>query len=90
MNNAYPRNIIVYRDGLGDSQIDFAAEHEADQFLRCFDFLRDPNAVATCKEEASLRATLTKETVPGFTYIVVQRRINTRIFGRKGAVCSAL
>jgi hypothetical protein len=51
----------LFRDGVGDGQLQFAAAHEAAQFLSAFQALSPPFE-------------------PKFTMVVVQKRINTRLF----------
>ena len=36
LNNALPQRIIVFRDGVGDGQMSFVANHEVEQITRCF------------------------------------------------------
>ena len=61
VNHAWPEKILVFRDGLGDSQLSIVAKYEAEQFNDTFRHVHE-----TYK--------------PSFGYIVVQKRINTRIF----------
>jgi hypothetical protein len=51
----------LFRDGVGDGQLQFSAAHEAAQFLSAFQALSPPFE-------------------PKFTMVVVQKRINTRLF----------
>ena len=51
----------MFRDGVGDGQLQFAAAHEAAQFLSAF------QSIGPSFE-------------PKFTMVVVQKRINTRLF----------
>jgi aubergine-like protein len=51
----------LFRDGVGDGQLQFAAAHEAAQFLSAF------QSIGPSFE-------------PKFTMVVVQKRINTRLF----------
>ncbi|XP_003704269.1 argonaute 3 [Megachile rotundata] len=62
-NKRYPDRIIVYRDGVGDGQLDIVAKYEVKQMLAIFKNI-----------EPSYQPTL--------TVIVVQKRINTRLFAR--------
>merc|ERR1712154_615082 len=59
-NQAWPELVVVFRDGVADSQLSVVAEHEVPQFLSCF---KDLNG-----------------NVPRFAYVVVQKRINTRLY----------
>ena len=63
VNHIWPDKIIVFRDGVSDSQLDLSAKYEADQFLTSF-------------------KNINKDFNPSFAFIVVQKRINTRIFHR--------
>lgn len=57
----WPTCIMVFRDGIGDSQIDTSATHEVGQLLTAFEHC-----------EPGFR--------PKFGFIVVQKRINTRLY----------
>jgi aubergine-like protein len=35
-NHALPDKIIVYRDGVGDGQLEAVGGHEVEQFYQCF------------------------------------------------------
>jgi len=61
VNHTWPERVIVFRDGVGDSQLSVTAKYEADQFKDSFRHISE-----TYK--------------PGFGYVIVQKRINTRIF----------
>jgi len=65
VNHFWPDKVIVFRDGVGDSQLDTVASHEAEQFVGSF-------------------KNISADFNPGFAFIVVQKRINTRIFHRLG------
>ncbi|XP_035744235.1 piwi-like protein Ago3 [Vespa mandarinia] len=60
-NGSNPNRIIVYRDGVGDGQIDTIAKYEVKQLLATFTHI-DPDYK------------------PQLSVIVVQKRINTRLF----------
>ncbi|XP_076749124.1 argonaute 3 [Xylocopa sonorina] len=62
-NKRYPDRIIVYRDGVGDGQIDTIAKYEVKQLLQTLRNI-EPNYQ------------------PTLTVIIVQKRINTRLFER--------
>jgi len=64
-NNIWPDKVIVFRDGVGDSQLSLSASYEAEQFRSSFKHISDKYN-------------------PGFCFIVVQKRINTRIFIKAG------
>ena len=61
MNHKLPDKILVYRDGVGDGQLNTVAGYEVDQLKKCFShFGEDYN--------------------PPLGVVIVQKRINTRIF----------
>ena len=62
MNHELPGKIIIFRDGVGDSQLAVVAEYEQAQFSSCF-------------------AHFGEDYKPKLSIVVVQKRINTRIFG---------
>lgn len=43
VNDALPESILVYRDGVGDGQLDQVANHEVKQLLASFKEFRDIN-----------------------------------------------
>ena len=61
MNHVWPDKVIIFRDGVSDSQLDISAAYEARQFQDSFQHVN-------------------KDYKPGFGFLVVQKRINTRIF----------
>ncbi|KAK1122113.1 hypothetical protein K0M31_009951 [Melipona bicolor] len=62
-NKRYPDRIIIYRDGVGDGQLEVVLKYEIKQLLVSF-------------------KTVQENYEPTLTVIVVQKRINTRIFER--------
>lgn len=60
IHHKFPSTVIVFRDGLGDSQIRVSAEHEVRQLKSALKAMDGP--------------------MPHFGFVVVQKRINTRIF----------
>jgi len=64
-NHAWPEKILVFRDGVGDSQLSIVARYEAEQFRDTFRHI-------------------STDYTPSFGFIVVQKRINTRIFALGG------
>merc|ERR1719192_3044030 len=64
-NHIWPDKVIVFRDGVSDSQLSLSAAYEAEQFRDSFRHISDKYN-------------------PGFGFIVVQKRINTRIFHQVG------
>jgi len=65
MNHIWPDKIMVFRDGVSDSQLSLSATYEAEQFKDSFHHIGEKYN-------------------PGFGFIVVQKRINTRIFHKVG------
>ncbi|CAB0010469.1 unnamed protein product [Nesidiocoris tenuis] len=65
-NNCLPKQFIVYRDGLGDSQLEVSSKLEIPQFARaCSRFSDDYK--------------------PKLLFVVVQKRIMTRLFLKTGS-----
>jgi len=60
-NNCYPERIIIYRDGVGDGQLNVVKSFECPQF-----------------REACRKVDPTYS--PMFTFVIVQKRINTKFF----------
>ena len=60
-NQAWPDLVVVYRDGVSDTQLNVVQEHEVPQFLSCFKEMNNGHQ-------------------PKFAYVVVQKRINTRLY----------
>ncbi|XP_001603582.2 piwi-like protein Ago3 [Nasonia vitripennis] len=63
-NGQYPDRIFIYRDGVGDGQLETVKNYEVRQFLN------------TC-------ARLDPAYKPKLSVIIVQKRVNTRIFEKK-------
>lgn len=61
VNHKLPEKIIMYRDGVGDGQMDFVSNYEVEQMLSCFKHFQ-------------------KGYSPSLTVVVVQKRINTRMY----------
>jgi aubergine-like protein len=65
LNGTIPQRIIVYRDGVGDGQLDSVLEIEIAQFFNGIkNYLKDCHA---------------DEAEPSISYVVVQKRINTKL-----------
>lgn len=60
-NKAYPLSVVVYRDGVGDSQVERFVEREVNLYLKAF-------------QECRVR--------PKLNVIVVQKRVNDRLFSK--------
>merc|ERR1712200_305774 len=80
-NNHLPDVIVVFRDGVSDSQMDTVAAHEGQQFMNAFkgstgssDSSGDSDDLR--KKFKELRP---EDYSPQFVYIVVKKRISTRI-----------
>lgn len=58
VNNELPSRIIIYRDGVGDGQLQFVKDYEIESMKKAF-----PKGYS-----------------PEFLFIVVQKRVNTRLF----------
>lgn len=77
MNNALPERICMFRDGVGEGQIEYVVEHEL-------------NAINEQLKEVYANAGV--EGGPKFLFIIVSKRINTRLFANQanpapGTVC---
>lgn len=77
-NNAWPENIVVFRDGVGDGQLDVVAQHEGAQFVSTFNQISKGSGPSSDIQK-KFSALLPKGYNPNFTYIVVQKRISTRV-----------
>ncbi|KAH3863467.1 hypothetical protein DPMN_026456, partial [Dreissena polymorpha] len=64
-NHELPEKIIVFRDGVGDGQLNTVADYEVDQLRSCFTHLGENYS-------------------PKLSVVIVQKRINTRIFAANG------
>jgi len=64
VNHSLPDKILVFRDGVGDGQLNMVADYEVDQLRTCFSRFGEYS--------------------PKLSFVVVQKRINTRIFLNKG------
>jgi len=62
-NGCNPERIIIYRDGVGDGDLDYVEKYEVKQLLMTF------NRIAP-------------DYKPQLSVIIVQKRINTRLFIR--------
>ncbi|XP_022111916.1 piwi-like protein 1 [Acanthaster planci] len=61
INHDLPQKIVIFRDGVGDGQLNIVATYEQQQLSACFEMFGE-----TYK--------------PSLTIVIVQKRINTRIF----------
>ena len=87
-NQRWPNQIVVFRDGVGDGQLEATEKHEAEQFQRVFFNGSGHNGGASevSKMQSKLSEMIPDNYKPGFAFVVVQKRINTRILSvvRKG------
>jgi len=67
-NHSWPDTVIIFRDGVGDGQLDVTSKHEVLQLKDCFKHISDDYS-------------------PGLGFVVVQKRINTRIFLQQSKDC---
>lgn len=65
LNNAFPSRIVIYRDGVGDGQVQYVEHHELNQI----------------KEK--LKAFYPSPQTLRLTFIIVTKRINSRLFYRE-------
>nr|XP_002130577.2 piwi-like protein 2 [Ciona intestinalis] len=65
LNHALPERIVIFRDGVGDGQLNIVAEHEVVQLQSCFEMF---SKVKGDKYN------------PMLTVVVVSKRINTKYF----------
>ena len=75
-NTTWPSHIVVFRDGVGDGQLEIAEKYEAEQFLSSFVHVNGSSG----SNGSKLAESLPTGYCPGFSFVVVQKRINTRIF----------
>ena len=68
VNNALPERIIIYRDGVGDGQLNHVNEHEVPQLQSCF---------------SMFEGVTDGPYNPKFTMVIVSKRINIRYFAAK-------
>ena len=80
VNNEYPSEIVVFRDGVGDGQMETIRVHEAAQFESLFKTIAPKSSGGAPKNGAITASVTSKGYNPGFAFVVVQKRINTRIF----------
>ncbi len=80
-NHSWPAHIVVFRDGVADSQMEMVRNHEVKQFLNAIRRMDVPESVVDPAKAQMLRQILPENYDPGFNFVVVQKRINTRVFG---------
>jgi len=91
-NNKWPKDIVVFRDGVSDGQMDVVEKHEAEQFIRTFTHVAGSGSGGASGSDTSasslqkkLAGMVPQDYKPGFSFIIVQKRINTRLFATRGA-----
>merc|ERR1719479_558082 len=72
VNNQYPKDIVIFRDGVSDGQMELVEKHEAEQFMAAIAEVASKTPSSGGSKEALYH--------PGFSFIIVQKRINTRLF----------
>ncbi len=89
-NHKWPSQVVVFRDGVGDGQLEATEKHEAAQFMGSFTHASPPGPSPGAKYTDAQQATFARfgkmrpdKYTPGFTFVVVQKRINTRLFHMK-------
>jgi aubergine-like protein len=83
-NNVLPDRIIIYRDGVGDGDIQYVKEVSIFRSLYSSFFVLS-NTIVTLfhfqQEIAAMKSVFQEFQIsPKFTFIVVSKRINTRFF----------
>jgi len=80
LNNCYPSEIVVFRDGVGDGQMETIRQHEAEQFYSLFKTILPPTSSGSYQNGIKRTNESSAGYRPGFSFVVVQKRINTRVF----------
>lgn len=87
VNNCFPQTVVVFRDGVSDSQMDTVAAHEGNQFMNAFKSSGDSSSDESSGSSdlrKKFRSMIPQSYNPQFVYIVVQKRITTRIMLPQG------
>jgi len=74
VNKDWPKDIVIFRDGVSDGQMELVEKHEAEQFMAA---IADVASKTPPSATGGSRMAIYK---PGFSFIIVQKRINTRLF----------
>jgi aubergine-like protein len=94
-NHHWPETIVVFRDGVSDSQMDTVAQFEGKQFVDTFSHVEKDLSGSSSGGDSSSSSSLRKKFSelglpnnysPQLAYIVVKKRISTRIMVRKGTL----
>jgi len=92
-NDCFPETVVIFRDGVGDSQMTTVAAHEGQQFMNAFKVSTDSGSDSDSDSDSSgssdeirkrFKELRPKDYNPQFVYIVVQKRISTRIMMSQG------
>jgi len=90
-NNFFPDTVVIFRDGVGDSQMSTVAVHEGQQFMNAFKVSSDSGSDSDSDSSSGsdelrkrFKELRPKDYNPQFVYIVVQKRISTRIMMSQG------
>lgn len=73
LNGTLPQKIIIYRDGVGDGQIEYVKNYEVE------DIVSKVNKIYGYDPKQP-----TPENEPKLGFIIINKRINTRFFVEKG------
>jgi len=86
VNGCWPNQIVVFRDGVGDGQQVATEQHEAAQFIDAFKHIRNGNGFSRHASDVTAKSSssVDEQYAPEFNFVVVQKRINTRILTAKG------
>jgi aubergine-like protein len=85
-NKKFPERIIFYRDGVGDGQIEYVLQHEIGYYLsQKHNFSYFPDFIKkkfkiSAQIEQQFRQYYELDKFPQFAFIIVNKRINTRLF----------
>jgi len=89
-NNRFPATVVVYRDGVSDGQMDVVANHESVQFMNTFRMADQSSSsdmststTSSADLRKKIRSIMPENYNPQFVYIVVQKRISTRIMMKR-------
>lgn len=85
-NNRWPAHVVVFRDGVGDGQLEVVQKHESEQFVVALREMTKSAAAAFSKGSGGASSGPIAPAMPGFTFVVVQKRINARLFTASGPV----
>jgi len=77
-NNSWPETIVVFRDGVSDSQMDTVAQYEGNQFVSTFQHVEQDSSGSSDLRKKFARL-IPDGYNPKLSYIIVQKRISTRI-----------